>query len=167
MDRHRAARESLTAGVESQVSDANDREHGLHCDEVLGPLFIVDVTPLCAAESLRERSSRKFWFAFDRTSCGPNRVVLPFAPDPARATFRSEEEQMTSRSMLISAAAIMLTGCVASPTGQVRASGTGCPMNFKPYCEVSRHRAEAPDMRQCRCVRHRDISGMFGADSDY
>jgi len=64
--------------------------------------------------------------------------------------------------MLFSAAAIVLTGCVASPAGQVR--GTGCPMNFKPYCEVSRHRTEAPDRQHCRCVRHSDINAMLGGD---
>jgi len=71
---------------------------------------------------------------------------------------------MSSRSILFSAAAIVLTGCVASPTGQVRGPGTGCPMNFKPYCEVSRHRTEAPDRQACRCVRHSDINDMLSGD---
>ena len=72
---------------------------------------------------------------------------------------------MSSRSILFSAAAIVLTGCVASPTGQVRGPGTDCPMNFKPYCEVSRHRTGAPDPQYCRCVRHGDINDML--DGDY
>jgi len=71
---------------------------------------------------------------------------------------------MTSRSILVSAIATVLAGCMATPTGPVRSPGTGCPMNFKPYCEVSRHRGEAPDRQHCRCVRHSDINGMLGGD---
>jgi hypothetical protein len=37
-------------------------------------------------------------------------------------------------------------------------------MNFKPYCEVSRHRTEAPDRQACRCVRHSDINDMLSGD---
>ena len=73
-------------------------------------------------------------------------------------------EQMSSRSILFSIAAILLTGCAASTTGQVRGTGTDCPMNTKPYCQVSRHRAEAPDWQHCRCVRHSDINDMLGGD---
>lgn len=71
---------------------------------------------------------------------------------------------MSSRSILFSIAAILLAGCAASTTGQPRGPGTGCPMNFKPYCEDSRHRAEAPDRQHCRCVRHSDINDMLGGD---
>ena len=72
---------------------------------------------------------------------------------------------MSSRSILFSAAAIVLTGCVASPTGQVGSQGAGCPMNFKQYCEVSRHSTESTDRPYCRCVRHSDINDML--DRDY
>ena len=71
---------------------------------------------------------------------------------------------MSSHSVLFSVAAIVLTSCVASPSGHVRGPGTGCPMNFKPVCEVSRHRSEAPDLQQCRCVRHSDIRALLGGD---
>jgi hypothetical protein len=69
---------------------------------------------------------------------------------------------MSSRSIVFSAAAIVLTGCVASPTGQVRGPGTGCPMNFKPYCEVSRPGASDP--QYCRCIRDADINDMLHGD---
>ncbi len=71
---------------------------------------------------------------------------------------------MSSRSILFCAAAIVLTGCVASPTGQIRGPGTDCPMDFKPYCEVSRHGTGAPYQQHCRCVRHSDINDMLGGD---
>jgi hypothetical protein len=70
---------------------------------------------------------------------------------------------MTTRFILISAAAFVLSGCVASPGGQVRGPGTGCPMNFKQYCEVSGHRTESP--AHCRCVRHSNINDML--DGNY
>ena len=72
---------------------------------------------------------------------------------------------MSLRSMMFSAAVIVLTGCVASPTGQIRGPGAGCPMNFKQYCEVSPHRTGEPDPPHCRCIRHSDIKGML--DRDY
>jgi hypothetical protein len=52
MDRHRAVSEALTAGVESQVSDANDRGHGVPAVSFSDLFPIVDGTPLCATESL-------------------------------------------------------------------------------------------------------------------
>jgi hypothetical protein len=76
MDRHLAVREPLTTGVESQVSDAKDPEHGVPAARFSDLFQIVDATPLCATESLRQRSSRKFWRAFDLTSCGPDGAVL-------------------------------------------------------------------------------------------